>query len=271
MPENKTTELYKGTVRAEFFEEWRNPDTNRINKHVYLINGKRCPISVTGVTGLLDKPALIGWAVRMNNTFLIEQLNGGMVITEELIVEASKQHTRHKEAAATAGTAVHAWCEAYIKGLNPEMPEDPRVLNGVNAFLAWEEEWQPKFLWSEKIVYSKKHKYIGIMDCAFTFGKEKHKINHAGDFKTSSGIYNEMLYQVSGYQGADEEESERKYGSKWILRFAKDDKFDKDTGKLIEAAGTFEARECPADDHKKDYAAFLGLLATKKREMELGK
>jgi hypothetical protein len=149
------------------------------------------------------------------------------------------------------------------------MPEDDRVTNGVMGFLDWVDQYKVKFLDSEKLVYSKKYQYVGLMDCKFTMGSEDHEIIHAGDFKTSSGIYNEMRYQVSAYQQADTEESGCVYGDKWIIRFAKDDKYDKKTGELIEAAGSFEAKPFPLVEHEKDFAAFAGLLAAKKRELEL--
>lgn len=246
--------LYNGTVTVEFFDEWINPATNRVNKHVYLVNGKRCPDSVTGATGMLDKSAALKkWAVRLNNNYLLGLLNQGVKITDEHLMEAAKQHTIKLEKEATSGSLVHEWAEQYIKGKNPEMPEDERVVNGVTAFLKWVEEYKVKFTGSEQLVYSKKHKYIGTMDCKFTMGSEKHKIVHCGDFKTSSGIYNEMRYQVAAYQAADAEESNEDYGSKWIIRF------DKDTA-------DFEAKEFPFSEHKEDFSAFLGLLAVKRRE-----
>lgn len=263
MPD-KTILLYGNTVKIEFFEEWINPRTKRKNTHAYLVNDRKCEISVTGVTGMLNKPALVEWAVRMAIDYIIE--NGhlpndhrsvdGIIVTRGILEEARKAHANKKTREATSGSLVHDWAERYIKGENPDIPDDPRVLNGVNAFLAWEAEKKPKFLWSEKIVYSKKYKYVGIMDCAFTLASEKHKIIHAGDFKTSSGIFNEMMYQVSAYQQADMEESGREYGSKWILRF------DKDTGE-------FEAKEFLAEEHEDDFKAFAGLLAVKKRELEI--
>ena len=256
MSKNITTNLYQGTIKIEFFEEWTNPKTNRINKHVYLVNGERCPISVTGVTGMLDKPALIGWAVNLGRDYLLELAKNNTIITAQHILEAAKQHTIKKTKEATSGTLVHEWAEQYIKEFNPAMPEDDRVTNGVIAFLDWIKEHQVQFIASEQPVYSKQHQYVGIMDCKFTMGKEDHKIVHAGDFKTSSGIYNEMRYQVSAYQAADAEESGCEYGNKWIVRF------DKNTG-------GFEAREFPLAEHQDDLAAFLGLLAVKKREQEL--
>lgn len=233
--------LYGGSVVVEF-----SPNTHR-----YTVNGKPGTPSVTSVTGLLNKPALLFWAANLGRDFLLAHKQAGTEITEELIQEAAKQHTIKKTAEATSGTLVHEWCEAFIKGKNPEMPDDPRVLNGVNAFLTWVDEHGVKFLESEKVVYSRKHKFVGILDCIFTMKAEKHKVPHLGDFKTSSGIYPEMTLQAAAYQAADEEESERIFGDKWIIRFGKDD-------------GVFEAKSFPYKQHDDDFKAFLGLLAAKR-------
>lgn len=259
MENNKTINrlLYGGSITGEFYEEWVNPATNRVNKHVYLVNGKRCVDSVTGATGLLDKSAALKkWAVRLTCEFLAK--HEGATITPELLEEAAKQHNIFLKDAAASGTLVHQWAEDYIKGRNPPMPDDERVINGATAFLEWVKVHKVKFIESELLVYSKKYKYFGLMDCKFTMGTENHSITHAGDFKTSSGIYNEMRYQVSAYQQADMEESGCEYGDKWIIRF------DKTTAE-------FEAKCFPADEHKKDFAAFLGLLTAKRREDELKK
>lgn len=251
MEPTKTLSLYKGKITIDFFE----------GKHSYVIRetGKR-PLSVTACTGIIDKSRpLIFWAVGLAKNHLLENLQNGKAIDEAIIEEACKQHQVFKKAAADIGTEVHEWAENWIKTKIKErkdlkLPDNEKAANGAIAFLKWVDENKIKFIASEQIVYSKKHDYVGIMDCKFTMGKEKHKIIHAGDFKTSKGIYNEYRYQVAGYQGADEEESGEVYGTKWLMRFGKDD-------------GEFEAHEY--GDHEKDYKTFLACLAIKKREKEL--
>ena len=68
--------------------------------------------------------------------------------------------------------------------------------------------------------------------------------------------YPEHRFQVSAYQAADEEESGKKYGSKWIMYFSKDD-------------GSFTAFEVPRDEHDDDFRAFLGCVAIKRRLNEI--
>lgn len=264
--EKITKQLYNGDVEITFYP----------NSHQYRKDGKTLT-SVTGATGMLDKSkALIPWALRMAKDYLMDVREQDMVINEKHIDEACLEHTRRKEAAASIGTQIHDWAERYGKGENPEMPEDEKVLNGVLAFLKWVDEYGVKFVDTERFLYSKLSNYVGMMDCSFTMEKEGHKILHPGDYKAAGGIYDSMLYQVAGYVGALLEEQcisskpHLKIGSSFILRFAKEDKYDKD-GNLKEEAGTFEVREISVEDHAKNYKCFLGCLALKNRDKELQK
>jgi len=247
MTADKVIELYKGKVIIDYYDA----------KHLYVVRANNhVPLSVTAATGTMDKPALKFWAVGLARDYLLELVRGKKPITEQVIIDASKLHQVFTKKAATVGSMVHDWAEAYIKGEKPAMPMDSKVLNGVTAFLKWIDEHEVKFLASEMIVYSKKNDYVGMMDAKFTLKEEKHKIVHCGDFKTSSGIYPEMRFQVAAYQEADTEESGEEYGSKWLVRF------DKETGE-------FDPHEFPMEEHKKDLSAFLGLLAAKRRLNEL--
>ena len=160
------------------------------------------------------------------------------------------------------------------------------MVAGILGFLSWVEEHDVRILEAEQIVYSRKHDYVGTMDILCTMGiglngeKEDHKILHFGDYKTGGGIYMDMEFQVSGYKGARLEEIETaakleaaypKYfdlldiGDDFIVRFAKEDKYDKE-GSLREEAGTVEVRAISKADSDENFKCFLGLLAVKRRE-----
>ena len=75
------------------------------------------------------------------------------------------------------------------------------------------------------------------------------------DFKTSKGVYNEMVYQVSAYQSAVEEETGEKYtGNKWIVQFNKEN-------------GEFHAYSYK--EQEKDFKAFLACMELVNRDKEL--
>ena len=130
------------------------------------------------------------------------------------------------------------------------MPDDPVILNGVNTFLEWKDAHKVKLLTSEKIVYSKKYDYSGIIDViAESEGKP-----YIVDIKTSNGIYDEMKLQVAAYMHAEQEETGKKYAGRWIIRLGKD----------LDGNGEpdFEAKylDDERDAFKKDFAAFVNIM-----------
>ena len=104
-------------------------------------------------------------------------------------------------------------------------------------------------------IFSRKHMYAGTCDLDAVIDGERCIV----DFKTSSGIYPEMLLQTAAYQFARAEElyggelwgdQPNKYDARWIVRF------DKKTGK-------FEAKRF--DDFESDFQGFLGALQLYRR------
>lgn len=186
--------------------------------HIYYVNGKRRG-SVTGALGIIDKSkALIPWAVELYSEHLRENL--GNKITEEIIAAGEEMWNRRKTEAAGIGTSTHDWIEKYVKGERPEMPEDARIVQAVNGFLNWVDDNKIKFLESEKLVYSKKHDYIGTMDAIATIngGRKRFVI----DYKVANGLYPSVAYQTAGYLKADEEESGAQYAGRWAIRLSKE-------------------------------------------------
>lgn len=173
--------------------------------HAYFLDGKPL-IGCTTVLNVLAKPALIQWSANMAVKYVIEKgvpyygenddLVDNYIVTGEMLDEAKTAHRRKKEGAADVGTHVHLWLEQYITGLKPAIPEDPQEKKMIEAFLKWEEEVKPKWLASEKRVYALSTHTAGTLD----FIAEINGKVYLGDFKTSSGIYNEMFWQTSAYQ-----------------------------------------------------------------------
>ena len=219
MPEIKNvieTEMYKGKIKMRFF-----PDS-----HVYMVNGVR-KTGVTTYINILDKSrALMSWKGSLTVAFLLKKLKEGN-ITEEMICATHNIDEIEKDEAAKFGSMIHDWCENYIKaklkikGYSiPDMPEDSKVLNGVSAFLDWEKEHKVKFISSERVVYSKKHDYIGKMDIEAYVDGEICLV----DLKSSNGLYNTVRLQTAAYLKADEEERGKGiYTGRWAVRLAKYD------------------------------------------------
>jgi hypothetical protein len=208
--------LYNGEVTLKFDE----------SKHLYMVDDK-IVYGVTSACGVLDKPALKQWAVNMGVNYLEDNLKLGMTIDEinktKLLQGAKYAHKDRLTQAADIGTAVHLYLETYLKaGINkqplPPLPINKYIKKGVEAFLEWAKEHKVKFLSSERKIYSKEYGYAGTADGYALVDGKKAVI----DFKTSSGIYDDMFLQTSAYAKAIEEEDNVKIEECWILRIPKD-------------------------------------------------
>jgi hypothetical protein len=235
------TKVGKKTI---FFNEDKHRFTDEVGNKID---------SVTTFTGVIDKSgALIGWAVKLFKNYLADRIENGEQITSIDIEEGAKQHRLRKEEAADIGTQIHELVSLWIKGKKFEIPEDERVQNGFNAFLKFQREHKMKWLESEKIVYSTKHNYAGILDGIAFSGKDRILV----DFKSSNGIYSEAYFQTAGYQIAYEEMTKHKISHRVIVRFGKND-------------GEFEFRELK--NNVGDKKAFLACLELKRRLKDIEK
>lgn len=213
--------LYKGRVKGKFL----GPTPENPNRHMYYIEGKR-KTGATTFLGIKDKSnALVSWNREETLKALLPILDAGKKPSEKEIVAALYAAEESKTRAADLGKLVHTWIENYInhrlapkKCPMPEMPEDPNVQLGASSFLKWEAEHKVKFLWSEKVVYSLKHDYIGTAD----FGAVVDGLTCLCDIKTGNGMYNSVRAQTAAYVEADKEENKTKYDGRWAIRIAKE-------------------------------------------------
>lgn len=211
-------QLYKGKIKGKFFPE----------SHQYWVEGKR-KTGVTTALGIKDKSTqLLSWSQEETAKYLLNLLGErqSILLNQDAIIQAVYASERAKEKASDLGSRVHDWVESYIKhrlrlpGYKemPEMPEDPNEVTGVTSFLEWESAHKVKYLWSEKILYSKKYDYIGRGD----FGALVDGEICLCDIKTGNGLYNSVRAQTAAYAQADTEESSIKYKGRWAIRIAKE-------------------------------------------------
>lgn len=203
--------------------------------------------SVTTFTSMIDKSApLIAWAIKLTRLHLLEKLGKGEVIFEADVVEACRQHTIRKQEAADIGTQIHALVEQWIKKEDITIPDDDRIRNGFDAFLKFQKAHKAKWHESEKIVYSEKYNYAGILDAVAEIDGKLVLI----DFKSSNGLYPEFALQTAAYQIAYEEMTGKKIDHRLAIRFGKDD-------------GEFECKEYL--DNELDKEAFASCVVLKRR------
>jgi hypothetical protein len=209
-------------------------------KHRYFLGEKQLT-GVTTVLGVLAKNALIQWAANEAVKYIKENVvtadlfegspESGIYypVSEGDLEKARTAHARKRDKSADIGTTSHKWIESYIKAkiASTELPGANKELSVItDNFLKWVEEKKPKFLASEKVVYSKKHFYAGTLD----FIAEIDGKVYLGDIKTGSGVYFEMFLQCAGYQLALEEtEPEWKIEGHIIVNPTKDGKLNVET------------------------------------------
>jgi hypothetical protein len=233
------TPLYDGQIELEFDER----------KHVYRVNGKTVP-GVTGILGVINKPALVPWAVKMCGEYLAKSLKPGTTLDEveiaRLVNDMKRRYRDVTAEAADIGTHVHRWAEQHAKGENPPWPVNPQVRSGVEAYCAWLEAHHVEPVFVEKRIYSRLHDYAGTVDLV---AKIDGRLCIA-DFKTSSALYDEMRLQLAAYQEALQNEfPHMNFAARYVLRFPKD-------------GGQFEAHEL--QDFERDFGAFHAALTLSK-------
>lgn len=215
--------LYDGEVNITFY-----PDSHR-----YKLEGdKKYLTSVTTITGIIDKSrVLINWAVGLTGTYLKQYFEkvGGSYTKEELlpiIDEACLNYKEVQQQALDIGSIAHEFAEnfanAQIEKNKFELPEnldDAQILNAINGFLNWVEDNNVKFLETERLVYSKKHGYVGIFDAVAEIKSKKYII----EYKSSKALYPEYWLQASAYYKAYEEETKETIDGIILLKFGKED------------------------------------------------
>lgn len=199
--------LYDNDIELEF----------NVSSHRYKVNGSY----VQGVTTILgsvtDKSNLINWSANLASELFRDRIQalvaGGKTITsdelETIYEDARRAHTVRKEAGGDVGTQAHNIIENYIANGAPLSSTDKKVakvLKGFEKFLA---EYNPKFIASEQLCYSKKYNYAGTYDAVIEINGKTYMADwktadpmgvyrgskHTGQFKA----YPQHFYQCAAY------------------------------------------------------------------------
>lgn len=207
---------------------------------IELPNGERVgPLkSVTGVIGIIDKPALKGWAAREAAKFFkTEILRLGsraldVAMLEGIANDAAKAHMRIAKDAADLGTACHNIFEAIIQGREPDViPAE--LAEPAKDFKRWRLSTDIEIVAVEPAVASVEHRFGGRID-AVGYSKERGGFGIV-DYKTSSGFYgNEYAYQVGGYAIALEEQFAIPVTWAEVIRFGKKPPYDSEGRAVVD-------------------------------------
>lgn len=223
------------------------------------------PPSITTVLSVINKPALIPWAVRETVDFLRMKLTEGEHTEAEVeayFEMAKDAHKLRKKEAADIGTQAHNWLEQYWRSkLFPEsfkaweLPKDERVRNCVQAALKWIDEHKIEPILIEKPVYSRQYRVSGRLDkLALVDGRLA-----VVDWKSSKGLWPEYQFQTAAYtKFFEEEDPETRCDDRWLVQLGKE-------------TGEFHAARFDRQSLEADFEAFAAAVTLYRRLQELNR
>jgi len=186
---NKITDLIRTNFDETHHEYLRNDND-------YLLAG------VTSITGILNKPYLKPWAVKLCAEYAIANYEVGMNKTafSAMITEAKKQHTVRLKEAGQTGTDMHAVLEEHVlarmSGNTDSLKiENEMQLYAYNQFLNWERDNNVKWRGCEMLIGDIDNEFAGRLDAVAEVDGTLTMI----DFKTSNQISEEYHLQTAGY------------------------------------------------------------------------
>jgi len=156
--------------------------TKRTKAHrTYTLEDGTIVPGVTTILGILSKPALVPWANKLG-------LAG---------IDSSK----YVDEKAAIGTLAHEMIADYLRGVETDTSEYSKVQidqaeNATLAFFEWEKNHHIEPVLVEEPMVSEAFRFGGTIDCLGTVNGELCLV----DFKTSSGIFPEMMTQVAAYR-----------------------------------------------------------------------
>lgn len=201
--------------------------------------------SVTGILGIIAKPALIPWAAReAANHFKTEILRRGRnamdpETLEQIAKDAAQAHRRKAGDAADLGTKAHAIFDAILCGQEPaEIPEE--LKEPALDFKRWRLSTDIEIVATEIAVASVKNSYGGRID-AVGWSKSRGGFGIV-DFKTSKSLLygNDYSYQVGGYASALMEQYIVDVTWAEIVRFGKVAPFDSESRSVTDLKGAID-------------------------------
>jgi len=156
--------------------------TKRSRAHtIYTLKDGTTIPGVTTILSILNKPALVSWANKLG-------LQG-------------IDSTKYVDEKAAIGTLAHEMIADYLRGKETDTSEYSKVQidqaeNAVLAFFEWEKTHHIEPIMVEKSLVSEQYQFGGTIDCLGKINGNRHLL----DFKTSRGIFPEMLVQLAAYR-----------------------------------------------------------------------
>lgn len=173
----------------------------RDQHHRYYWAGEGPMISATTAIGVLDKPAVVGWAKREVAKSAVRNLPALVQMVLEGGPDAAARWLQgipdfKRDKAANLGSRVHHLAEQIVRGESPEI--EPIEAPFVVAYQNFLRERFPIFLMVEEMVCSLRYGYGGTLDAIARIGDDVWLL----DIKTG-GAYEETALQLAAYARAE--------------------------------------------------------------------
>jgi hypothetical protein len=173
---------------------------------------------VTSICGLLNKPALVGWAGKLCTEAGWRAGKEGQPMPKWADICYGT-----RDAAADAGTLAHELFEAHLRKLPlPAVPDTPVGVAGYRGYenaVRWLDGSSMTIEPYEKPLVSERYRYGGTPDALAT---SKDRILSLADWKTSAGVYPEMLIQMAAYRQLLSETQGTPVVGVHLVRFSRD-------------------------------------------------
>lgn len=181
--------------------------------HSYCIRGQVMP-SVTTILKVLDKPALLMWASKMQQEADIEAAEAWLRSEQRGTLAAalkpvSQAWRKKRDKAADAGTQAHALIEHHSRlmlgqpSIEPAADLDARTM--FSHWKAWADRVGYRPIIAENRVYHAGHGYAGTVDVVARFdallGVDPEAVAVC-DWKSAKAVYPEMRLQNIAYREA---------------------------------------------------------------------
>ena len=178
--------------------------------HDYTYDGKTYP-GTTNILKIIDKSGpLMTWAANNTAEAAIELVNELPTMLAAIGPKGVKsalreRGTKKRDDAAQLGTDVHDLADRMIKGETlPEMPETTRVR--VEHVARWWEASGWTMRASEAMLINPEMQYGGTLDL---LAYDREGRTTLLDYKTGSGVYKEVVLQLTAYADATYIESDK--------------------------------------------------------------
>jgi hypothetical protein len=153
---------------------------------------------VTGITGVLDKPALPWAAAKETALWALHHRDDVANLGEQPWLDAAtRAHRDVWNSKRDRGTNLHGHAEQLIRTGYTDAPAEQLAL--VESAADFLDRWDVQPVWTETSVYHDVYTYAGRLDLIAELGDG---LAWLLDFKTGSGVYPEMALQAAGYRFA---------------------------------------------------------------------